>query len=138
MKLIRLKSNYADIYSFAVMKQKDIENVLELVKMHFEVFPNDKLEFSFGSYSELAFDSYENYKDSFEIVDLPNSESEALMVLFPPRFPNNCISASFGCDYFYDKYGLIERISEAEENKSILNRIREIAPDCFDENGEWI
>ena len=139
MQLIKFTCDYADefdVHSFVVMDNKEVEKLFNLATLYFEVFPRKELGYYFGTNEELTFSDYKDFRNSFVVSNLTESESDTFIKLFPYYKSNSRFKAMFGYIGIFDKYLLVEKMIDDEENENaphLLQEIKRIAPEAFSE-----
>jgi hypothetical protein len=86
--LIKYKKDYADefdVKGFMVSNEDDWNKHLSDVKRYFDLNPHT-VERYFGSNEFVVYNDFEEYKRSFEIVNITSEEAETLNKLFNGTF----------------------------------------------------
>ena len=119
------------------MDIKEVEKLFNLATLYFKVFPRKELGYYFGTNEELTFSDYKDFRRSFVVSNLTESESNTFIKSFPYYKSNSRFKAMFGYIGIFDKYLLVKKmISDDEENEiapHLFQEIKRIVPEAFSE-----
>ena len=143
MQLIKFTCDYADefdVHSFVVMDNEEVEKLFNLATLYFEVFPRKELGYYFGTNEELTFSDYKDFRNSFVVSNLTESESNTFIKLFPHYDKESVMKARFGYIGIFDKYLLVEKMINDYNCKIaphfLLQEIKRIVPEAFSKEEE--
>lgn len=138
--LIKFASNYADefdVEAFTVWDSEKTEQFFAIAEVFFDVHPEQEFEVNFGTNEYLTFEGYKEFRNSFEVVNIEETEAGVFQKYFYEYLPENSPVYGTGSRVFEDNMFFEELFNLHEEGKlpaDVIEKLIKIEP----EFEEWI
>ena len=133
--LIKFASNYADefyVEAFTVWDSEKTEQFFAIAEIFFDDYPKSEFEVNFGTNECLTFETYNEFRDCFAVLNIEDSEAEVLQKYFYSYLPENPPVFGTGSGVFDDMIFFEEFFNLNDEGKlpaDVIEKLISLEPE---------
>lgn len=133
--LIKFASNYADefdVEAFTVWDSEKTEQFFAIAEIFFDVYPQSEFGVNFGTNEFFTFETYNEFRDCFAVLNIKDSEAEVFQKYFYSYLPENPPEFGTGSGVFDDNRFLEKFFNLHEEGNlpaDVIEKLIKIKPE---------